>query len=192
MNSNFYWKKPKWLAGLLVLGVILVLFGSFSGTGKSPPAGKAPPASNPAAGQASDNDPATMLQYEHLYDQELAKVLNEVPGVSDVSVIVNIDATAEEVFAENTTRSSQTTKETDKQGGTRVTTQINDSGQLVMVKNGDGESPVVIRQIKPHVRGVLVVARGAEDIRVQAMIMSAIESLLDVPANKIAILPRKG
>lgn len=46
--------------------------------------------------------------------------------------------------------------------------------------------------MKPRVRGVLVVAKGADNIQVKAWITEAVQKVLDVPAYKISILPKKG
>jgi stage III sporulation protein AG len=45
----------------------------------------------------------------------------------------------------------------------------------------------VIKTVKPHVRGVLVVAKGAEQPRIQAIIMESVQRVLEVPPHRIGI-----
>jgi stage III sporulation protein AG len=55
---------------------------------------------------------------------------------------------------------------------------------------GDGQKPVVIKQLKPKVRGVLIVARGVENLRIKAAVIEAIQRTLEVPAHRISVLPK--
>ncbi|MNN46313.1 hypothetical protein D3C81_1606920 [compost metagenome] len=47
------------------------------------------------------------------------------------------------------------------------------------------------KKIKPKVRGVLIVAKGAENKTVKALIVDAVEKGLNVPAYRISVVPRK-
>ncbi|HEU4962846.1 MAG TPA: stage III sporulation protein AG [Bacilli bacterium] len=154
--------------------------------------------STPTAGTGAVNgtqtvgaDASTVKTYEQLYADKLKTILNMVQGISDVEVMVTIDSSEEQVIAENTQKNTQNTEEIDKTGGKRDITQVNEQGQIVMVNAHGSDEPVVIKTIKPTVRGVIVVARGAEQIRNQALIKEAVERFLDVPPHRISVLPRK-
>ena len=54
--------------------------------------------------------------------------------------------------------------------------------QLVTVRDGDEEVPVIIETKKPVIRGVLVVAGGAENMTVKNWIIEAVTRVLDVPS----------
>lgn len=47
------------------------------------------------------------------------------------------------------------------------------------------------KRIKPQVRGVLVVAKGAENKVVRGLVEQAIEKGLNVPIQRISVVPRK-
>lgn len=59
-----------------------------------------------------------------------------------------------------------------------------------MRRNGDGEQPIVLKKLKPQVRGVLVVAKGAENLKVKAAMIEAIQRVLDVPMHRISVMPK--
>ncbi len=65
---------------------------------------------------------------------------------------------------------SQTTGETDKTGGKREVEDESLDEKTVIIREGDKETPVVLRTEKPKVRGVLVVAKGVDNIQVKAMV----------------------
>ena len=51
--------------------------------------------------------------------------------------------------------------------------------------------PVVIETKKPAIRGVLVVAKGADNIQVKKWIIEAVTRSLDVPSHRVAVMPKK-
>jgi len=116
--------------------------------------------------------------------------LSKVVGVSDVSVIVNLDSTEEEVVQSDTRESAQSTNETDTRGGTRSVNQNNVDKKTSVYRTDQGEQPIIIKRLKPRVRGVLVVAQGVENLQVRALVIEAIQRTLDVPTYRISVLPR--
>lgn len=139
-----------------------------------------------------DSSPKTMRDYEKAYENQLTEVITKMLGVDEVIVKVNLDSTEVIVPEKNTNYTEQNTTERDKQGGTREITNKSKDEQVVLYKYDNNEQPLVVKTIKPKVRGVVVVAEGAENIQVKAMITEAVQRLLDVPPYKIAILPKKG
>lgn len=180
-------KYMLWIMG--AVGVVLLFnpFAWFGGGGSE----QAPAPGAAESVTTVNSERPTMSQYEQTYEQRLTEILNTVRGVNDVEVMVNIDSTEEIQYAVDSTSNKQTTNETAKDGGTRTLTQFDESGQLVMLKKNGADQPVVVKTIKPRVRGVVVVAQGAEDVKVQALITDAVQRALEVPPHKISILPKK-
>ncbi|UFJ42918.1 stage III sporulation protein AG [Brevibacillus humidisoli] len=145
--------------------------------------------SAPASGGSVSND--EIQEYENMYETQLAEILETVIGVGQVEVMVNLDSTPEVVVEKNRDIRSATTKETDKDKATRNQTDQTRNEQVVVVQGSKQEHPVVLKTVKPKVRGVLVVAKGAENIQVKAWILEAVQKVLDVPAYKISVLPKK-
>ncbi|MFC4769147.1 stage III sporulation protein AG [Effusibacillus consociatus] len=183
-DFNFLTRIPKWTYILAALGLILILFGSFN----SPKTVKQ--SETAEATKVVNTDSSTISRYERLYEEKLAQVLNQIDGVSEVTIMVNLDSTEELVLAENVTTNRQTNQERDKQGGERMVTTVNENKQLVMMK-GSPDNPVVVRTIKPHVRGVLVVAKGAQQPRIEALIKESVQRVLEVPSHRISVQPKK-
>jgi len=109
-----------------------------------------------------------------------------------VDVMVNLESTPELVVEKNRNIRSSTNQEMDKEKATRNQNDQSRDEQLVIIQGGKQDQPVVVKTLKPRVRGVLVVAKGADNIQVKAWITEAVQKVLDVPAYKISILPKKG
>ncbi|MNW16560.1 hypothetical protein D3C71_2154450 [compost metagenome] len=59
------------------------------------------------------------------------------------------------------------------------------------MKQSSDEVPLVVKTTKPKIRGVVVVAKGAENPTVKLLIADAVERGLEVPAHRISVVPRK-
>ncbi len=106
---------------------------------------------------------------------KLSNVLSNVSGAGKVSVVISIESGMETVLAMQTT-----TKES---AGGQVETQTSP-----IIING---KTVVIKELYPKVKGVLIVAEGAKNISVMSKLQQATMSLFDIEINQIEILTMK-
>ncbi|WP_047151484.1 stage III sporulation protein AG [Aneurinibacillus tyrosinisolvens] len=186
-------KRPAGIQTLLIIGAlgiaVMILSSFFNGlqnTPKKPPE----PAESTAVLAQKNHESYTMEEYEAMYEKQLKDVLQSIDGVGQVSVMVNIDSTEEIVVEKNRNKHSQVTKEADK-GATREINDESSQEQVVITRKDKDEQPVVLKTVKPRVRGVVVVASGAQNLQVKAWILEAVQKVLAVPSYKISILPKK-
>lgn len=135
--------------------------------------------------------PKTMKEYEEWYENQLTEILSTIVGVSDVTVMVNLESTEEIIVEKNSRIQDSKTVEQDREGGSREIVDSLRDEQVVILRNGSGEQPVILMTRKPQVRGVLVVAKGAENAQVKAWITEAVQRVLHVQANRVSVLPKK-
>lgn len=152
--------------------------------------GGAPQANVPAFQTGAARDPR-FAPYEASYEDSLKEILQKIVGVGEVSVLVTIDSTEEIVVERNMTESQQETNERDPNGANRHITQTSRSGEIVLYSESGGQAPIVRKTIKPEIRGVFIVAEGAENATVKKMMIEAVERGLGVPPHKISIAPSK-
>lgn len=111
-------------------------------------------------------------------------------GVGKVQVSVSFSTGLKNEYARNQNVTKNTSKETDKTGGTRETTQVTENNQVVM-PNGSSQ-PVMVMEDRPEVAGVLIIAEGARDPKVREGIHTAVQTLLNIPSAKITVVPMGG
>lgn len=181
-------KRNLWLAGLAVLGVLMLVFSAVDRTKSNQ---KQTLNSDVSNKQTQEQVNSSMSREEELLSKKLCNMLRKVEGAGEVEVSVRLSDTTQSEYAVNTTTGKKTTQERDQSGGTRLTTEDNNSNQLVMNRSGQGEQPVVEREVAPHVAGVLVVAEGAGNAKVKAMLFQATEVAMGIEPQKILILPRE-
>lgn len=132
-----------------------------------------------------------IAEYESRYETQLKEALEGIAGVSDVLVAVNVDATEKRVLDQNSVIRSQVTDETDREGGERKVEDSSQDNQTVIIREGEKEIPIVLETKKPEIRGVLVVAKGAENVQVKKWIIESVTKLLDVPSHRVSVMPKK-
>src|SRR5699024_8665318 len=122
---------------------------------------------------------------------DLEAMLNQINGVKKAEVMVNVDATNEQVYAKDLIRTSQTTDETDKNGGERKEEDESEETELIYVRSGEEEVPVVVKTKKPDVRGDFVIAEVAEKPEVKKWSNESVSRVLDVPSHRNSDMPKR-
>nr|QRZ16910.1 stage III sporulation protein AG [Virgibacillus sp. AGTR] len=150
------------------------------------------PMEQPAKETASNKSATTsdMEELETIYTKDLQELLNKIKGVSEAEVMVNLESTNIKVYEKNLVKGQQTTKESDKNGGTREVEDSTEEAQTVLVRQGEKEVPLLIQTKKPEVRGVFVVAKGADHASVKKWIVEAVSRVLDVPTHRVSVMPK--
>lgn len=129
--------------------------------------------------------------YSDSMESRLETILSQIDGIGEVQVMITYETSTEVVPASNTTKSEQTTQENDKQGGTRTIKQENTSENIVTVSEKDyRNSPIVIKEIKPIIRGVIVVAEGADNPEVKNNLIEAVTTIFQIKSHKVKIYNR--
>ncbi|EGW36673.1 stage III sporulation protein AH [Desulfosporosinus sp. OT] len=123
-------------------------------------------------------------------ENKLQANILQMDGVGKVQVSVSFSTGLKNEYARNQNVTRRTSKETDKSGGTRETTEVTENNQVVM-PNGSSQ-PVMVMEDRPEVAGVLVIAEGARDPKVREGIHTAIQTLLNIPSARITVVPMGG
>ncbi|MEH7224822.1 stage III sporulation protein AG [Bacillus sp. JJ1566] len=190
-------KKNQYFLLLLAVGIAFMLISNlFSG---DKPTSSVMTASSsevsakdePTFGQQKDDLTLAITKYEDRYENELKEALEAIAGVEDVIVSVSVDATETKILEKNTVTQSQITNEEDRDGGKRQVEDITSDEQVVIIRSGDSETPIILKIEKPEIRSVLIVAKGVENAKIKQMVVEAVTKGFDVPNHKVAVVPRK-
>ncbi|MET3210601.1 UNVERIFIED_CONTAM: stage III sporulation protein AG [Paenibacillus sp. PvR008] len=186
----------RWLLILGLIGVAIMLFNSFVNVKKVDPenVGREPPGvmKNEPALQTTAGEESSFAGIEKVLEDNMKQMLEQIVGVGTVDVMVTVDSTEEVIVQRNVKDMQEENNETDANGGQRHTTQYTRDGEIVTYESSGGQhTPIVTKKVKPQVRGVLVVAMGAENPTVKQLIVDAVQKGLNVPSYKISVVPRK-
>jgi len=127
------------------------------------------------------------LSYEEKVKQELTDVLSQIDGVGKVKVMVYFDSGSEVIPAYNENNSTKVTEENDGGGGKRVTNENTNSNMVVTTNEGSGNRPFIVKELKPKISGVIVIAEGAGNPDVKYRLYEAVKTVFNLQQYKINI-----
>ncbi|MGI5998353.1 MAG: stage III sporulation protein AG [Lutispora sp.] len=132
---------------------------------------------------SSDDNYAAEIQ------DQLSTILSKIAGAGKVSVMITYESGKELVTQKDKSVIDKVTDEKDNDGGTRIINEYSIDDKTVMVNQQGGSSqPVVVKEINPEIKGVIVVAEGAWDSKVKLKISEAVQTVLDIPAYRVTVL----
>lgn len=147
---------------ILIIGAALMIFSSGAG-GKEE--------------QKEEKVTATKLSDE----DRLKTILSQIEGVGEASVMVTYYESAKQELAYE--------KKTDKKGETSNGFGGESSDEKAVMSDGE---PVILKEIYPQVKGVIVVADGAKSSSVREAITEAVSTSLGIAVHRICVLPKSG
>ena len=172
-------KKNSFLLLILLLGIILMFAGPLLSA----------PQKTAVTNEEIEDHPRDIKSETDL-GRALEQILEHIDGISDVHVFINYAGTKEGVYARSHDESTRTTLEEDREGGTREIEEINRREEQVLLRDGGGgEAALLLKEIMPEIKGVMVVARGAENIYLRLEVVRGVQSVLDLPVHRISVLP---
>lgn len=115
-------------------------------------------------------------------EERLSSILSEIDGAGEVKVMITYVSTSEQVTASTNNSHTTTTNGTNGQTTTTTTT----SSPII-----SNSQVIVLQEKMPEVKGVIIVADGASDVRVRLSLLQATSTVLGVNANSIQIFTRR-
>ncbi|HZW67327.1 MAG TPA: stage III sporulation protein AG [Pseudogracilibacillus sp.] len=185
-------RKKLIIISLAIIGIVLIIFSDFLKNENEIDLGVIDDKELHEEAVTKMKDPfvSDVSEMEELYEESLQAMLNKITGITEVEVMINIDSTNVQLYEKDVVFGSQTTVETDQSGGRRTVEDETKETNLVYVRKGDEEIPVLLKTEKPAVRGVFIIAKGVDNAAVRQMVVEAVSRVLDVPTYRISVLPK--
>lgn len=115
-------------------------------------------------------------------EDKLQSVLSNISGAGKVSVMVTLK-TSPEIILANTT-DEKVNSSTNQSNSTSYTTTVTEP--IIITSNGSN-SALIVKEVLPEVKGVVVVATGANNTNVKLNIIQAVKALLDINMDSIQV-----
>ncbi|MBQ7717709.1 MAG: hypothetical protein IJT38_00185 [Clostridia bacterium] len=148
---------------IVIVGVLLLSAGSF-------------------VKPAQQTETATAQHTDTRLCKDMEKILSQIQGVGNVSVMITYKSSATSVLAKDTSES--TTEDSDGKDTKR-------EEKNVLIGSGSTQKPYVLKEETPRVMGVVVVAKGGGDAKIKREITEAVKALCSIGANNIKVFERK-
>lgn len=177
-------KKEQWmlcLLGAALLAVILIPAPKKDSGGKE----QEESALAPDGAEDGREGYAGKLEYD------LTQALASVEGVGAVEVMITLESTGTKVVEKDHPASSSTSEQT-REGETDSSVSSDTDETTVYEKDAGGsQTPYVVSETLPQIRGVLVIAEGGSDPVIIRQIQEAVMALFHIDVNKIKVMKMK-
>lgn len=158
-------KNIEIIIGLVIIAVMIIIYSNVSAAKEKT--------------DAASGGEATLT--ENL-ETRLADILGEIEGAGEVKVMITYAGSGDKITAETTNTHTTTTN-----GSTSSTTTTTTTSSPVL----SGSDVVILQEKMPEIKGVIVVAEGASDMKVKLKLMQATATVLGINANSIQIFTRR-
>lgn len=168
----------KWLTGknrlnvLVVIGILgIVLIGLTSILPKTKSSSSATAASSITASEFVANT-----------EKKLENIVKCIDGAGQCQVMVTLENGVQYVYA--------TEKDVDtdsKEGSSNISASNKTNEKIIVVNTQDGSQGLLITEIQPTVKGVVVVCTGGDQADVQQRVTDAVSTALGIPANQVCV-----
>ena len=107
-----------------------------------------------------------------------------------MDVMIVLKSSSEKVVQVDGSSSYSLTEEQDSSGGTRRIENQEQEQNTVLKTAGGENAPLIAKELRPELSGIIISAEGGGNPAVQAEISAAMEALFGLPAHKIKVLKR--
>jgi stage III sporulation protein AG len=120
-------------------------------------------------------------------ERELARTLRQITGAGAIRVEISLKSANRKIWE----RQTRVNKRVNQQQG-EMDTEESSSDELVFARDRDGrDNPVLKEELAPEIQGVLVVASGACDSSVKAILTETVMTVLSLPAHRVMVIAGK-
>jgi stage III sporulation protein AG len=176
---------------VLIIGIIAIVAGGslFKKSETKKESLKNPTNSTNLTSQSLETSAKVVSTDSDINEKRLEDLLMKVKGAGKVHVMVSYVSGKEIVPAYDKKRNDSDTQEKDSGGGVRSIKQNDSEDKLVYEESqGNSKKPIVLKELLPQAKGVVVVADGASDPEVRERLIRAVQVLLDVAVHRIEVL----
>lgn len=154
------WDKYKFVALVVLMGVVLLQWPSGSASMEKTPA-------------RAETFPMAEIQ------QEMEEILGAISGVGQVKLMLTVESDGERQLAQDT--------ELSYSGSTAAPEDYSRTSETVLVDGESGDAPMVTRTLYPTYRGALVVCQGGDRADVRLAVTEAVTALTGLPADRVTV-----
>lgn len=131
----------------------------------------------------------TLEQYSNKLKKQLEDTVSSISEAGEASVFITFERGYEYVYA-TTDKISNDKSENSKTDGYSADIKSTDEENVVIIKTDEGEKPLVITEIEPKVKGIVIVCEGGGNKNVVNRVKSAISVSMGIDQDKICVVPK--
>jgi len=112
-------------------------------------------------------------------ESRLADIISHIDGAGNTGVMITLEGGREYVYAQNTRHDTCSDSDNVQSSG--------ESEYYTVKSDSNGETPILVYEREPKVRGVIVVCSGGDNEAVREKITEAVAGIFDISKTNISV-----
>lgn len=140
----------------------------------------------PQKNPTKETDAKTVAQYSEQVEERLCALLGEMEGVGACQVYVTLESGVEYVYATAQKENADYVKDSG-QNGEKVSERADTQQDVIIIDGADGKTGLLLTEIQPTVKGVVVVCEGGDKDEVVERVTLAVTTALNISARRVCV-----
>lgn len=140
----------------------------------------------PSSDAASATSDADMQMYVEQLEQRLTDMVESIDGAGKCRVMVTLENGVEYVYANEQSTTSDR-MEDHSEHSDKTTIRDDSESSYVIVNATDGRQGLLVTEIQPTVRGVVIVCEGGENEQIKERIMDTVATVLNITSSRVCV-----
>lgn len=136
----------------------------------------------PARSASAEVHTQTAAQFAKETEERLTELVGSIEGAGACRVLVTLQNGVEYVYA-----TEQKTNSDRQEDDTRLTQRDDSETSAIVVDTGNGREGLLVTEIQPTVRGVVVVCEGGDRADVRQRIIEAVTVAMDLSSKRVCV-----
>lgn len=164
-------KARKWLIAAGLLGMALIFLSEFW----------------PSSTQtASTGNSLTSEEFVQKLEQRLTEVVSNIDGAGQNRVMVTLENGVQYVYATEQKTGSNRVEDSDDNSN-RISQQDDSEQSVIVVDAENGRNGLLVTELEPIVKGVVVVCEGGDREDVQQRVSDAVTTALNITSKRVYV-----
>ena len=125
-------------------------------------------------------------EYVEQTEERLGAIIRNIDGAGECRIMITLENGVEYVYATEQKTNSDRQEDTDDNGN-KVIQRDDSEESIIVVDTGNGREGLLVTEIQPVVKGVVVVCEGGDNEEVRARIVQAVTVAMNVSAKRVCV-----
>ncbi|MCL2034103.1 MAG: stage III sporulation protein AG [Oscillospiraceae bacterium] len=167
--------KIKIIVAIGILGMALILLSQFIDSGTK-------------AKNEPESLELTSAEYVQMLEERLELMISQMEGAGETRVMITLEDTGEVVYAREEKRNVDTQRESNTESVGKSYQKESTEQKYIIVDGKEGRQALVKTKLEPRVQGVVVMCRGAGNLKVEQDIIHVVTTALNIPTTRVCVV----
>ncbi len=126
------------------------------------------------------------MEFVQQMEERLGEIVGSIEGAGECRIMVTLENGVEYVYATEQKNTSDRQEDTDENYNKTIQRDDNEE-TVIIIDSGDGREGLLVTEIQPTVKGVVVVCQGADREEVRERIVQAVTVALNISSKRVCV-----